>query len=176
MKKICAVIIAVCLLFGVSNVSAMSKANLKKKLTQTITINGVKVSVDNDTKAAIERYLDQFNVSSTDADYIAARVDKAIEILKGEGQTDFTKLSATAKSKLKALVEEISTNTSVHATVTNGSVVVYNPNDGSEFFEATKLVKHTGLGTSPLAIIAGLSVIVVAAGTCLVIKQLKTSE
>ena len=176
MKKICAVVIAVCLLFGISNVYAMSEAKLKSKLTQTITINGVQVSVDNETKVAIERYLNQFDVSSSDADYIAARVDKAVEILKEEGQTDFAKLSRTAKNKLKALVEEISANTSVKATVTNGSLVVYNPNNGSEFFEATKLVKHTGLGTSPLAIIAGLSVIVVAAGTCLVIKQLKTSE
>ena len=124
------------------------------------------------TKAAIERYLNQYDVNASDADYINTKLNEAISILKSEGQTDFKKLSTSAKNQLKALVEEISNNTSVNATVTNGSIVVYD-GAGEVFFEVTKLVKQTGSEMSTTAIITALSFLVVAAGACLVVKQVK---
>ena len=116
--------------------------------------------------------LNKYNVSSSDADYIKARIDTAISILKDEGQTDFSKLSSGAKDRLKALVVEISNNTSVKATVTNGSVVILDAN-GDTFFEVDNLVKQTGSGVTLTAVLAGVSVLIVAAGACLVVKQVK---
>ena len=172
MKKLSILLFAALLFVGVVRVNAMTEDELKDALTQTIEINGTKVSVDASTKAAIERYLNQYDVSSADADYINQRINTAISILKSEGQTDFKKLSANAKSRLKALVQEISDHTSVKATVTNGSVVVYGTN-GEVFYEVTDLVKQTGSTTTLTAIMAGISILIVAAGACLVVKQVK---
>lgn len=172
MKKLCVLLFAALLFVGVGRVNAMSENELKDALTQTIEINGTKVSVDGDTKAAIERYLNQYEVNSTDADYINTRINTAISILKSEGQTDFKKLSASAKSDLKALVKEISDHTSVKATITNGTIVVLDAN-GDTFYEVNHLVKQTGSATTLTAYVAGISVLIVAAGACLVIKQVK---
>ena len=172
MKKLSVLLFAVLLFVGVARVDAMTEDELKEALTQTIEINGTKISVDDATKTAIERYLNQYEVSSADADYINQRINTAISILKSEGQTEFKKLSSTAKSKLKALVEEISDHTSVKATVTNGSVVVLDPS-GNTFYEVTHLVKQTGSTTTLTAMLAGISVLIVAAGACLVVKQVK---
>lgn len=172
MKKLCVLLFAALLFVGVTRVDAISEDELKDALTQTIEINGTKVSVDDATKVAIERYLNKYNVSSSDADYIKARIDTAISILKSEGQTEFSKLSQDAKNRLKALVVEISDHTSVKATVTNGSVVILDAN-GDTFYEVDHLVKQTGSSVTLTAVLAGVSVLIVAAGACLVVKQVK---
>lgn len=173
MKKFSYVLLAVLLFVGVVRVNALSEEGLKEALTQTITINGVEWSVDSSTKAAIERYLNQYEVSSSDADYINERINTAISIIKSEGQTDFSKLSSSAKERLKALVVEISQNTSVKATVTEGSVVILTPDGQGTFFEVDHLVKQTGSSTTLTAMVAGVSILIVAAGACLVVKQVK---
>lgn len=172
MKKLGYLLLVVLLFVGVLRVDALTEDQLKDALTQTIDIKGTKVSVDAATKTAIERYLNQYDVSTTDADYINGKINTAISILKSEGQTDFTKLSASAKSQLKGLVEDISANTSVKATVTNGTVVVYD-GSGNVFFEVTKLVKQTGSEMTTTAMMAAISFLVVAAGACLIVKQVR---
>ena len=172
MKKLGILLFIALLFVGVVKVNAITEDELKEALTQTININGTKVSVDDATKTAIERYLNQYEVSSADADYIKARIDTAVSILKSEGQTNFKNLSQDAKDRLKALVVEISNNTSVKATVTNGSVVILDAS-GDTFFEVDHLVKQTGSGVTLTAVMAGVSVLIVAAGACLVVKQVK---
>ena len=172
MKKLSYLLLAALLFVGLLKVDALSEAKLKEALTQTITINGTEWSVDGSTKAAIERYLNQYDVSEADADYINERINTAISIIKSEGQTDFSKLSASAKNKLKALVVEISDHTSVKATVTNGSVVVLTPS-GDTFYEVDHLVKQTGSSMTTTAIVTAVSFVIVAAGACLVVKQVK---
>ena len=172
MKKLGYLFIAALFFVGLVKVDAMSESELKDALTQTITINGDKVSVDDATKTAIERYLNQYDVSESDADYINERINTAISILKSEGQIDFKKLSTNAKNQLKDLVTQISEHTSVKATVTNGSVVILDA-DGDTFYEVDHLVKQTGSNTTLTAMVAGVSVLIVAAGACLVVKQVK---
>ena len=174
MKKFMILTLVVSLFIGIRSVSAMSEADLKAKLTQTINVGGQEVTLDADTKAYIEKYLNQYDVSATDADYIAGKIDEAVAILQNEGKTNFSELSTTAKNNLKALVQNVNDNTSVKATVTGGSVVVYN-NSGTPFFEVTKLVKQSGFETSTVAIITSLSVLVVAAGAFFVTKQVKAN-
>ena len=175
MKKLFSVVLVLVMFLGVVTVKAMTEDELYDALTQTIKINGVNVSVSETTKNHIKTYLNQFDVSSEDCEFINTRINTAISILKSEGKTDFSKLSSSAKSQLKALVQEINSGTAVKATVTNGSVVVYD-NNGGEFFTVTDLVKQTGSGASTTAIIATISLVIVAAGALLVGRQVKHSN
>ncbi len=175
MKKLFSVLLVLAMVFAVTTVKAMSEDALYDALTQTITVKGVKYSVDDATKNHIRAYLNQFEVSSSDADYINTRINKAIKILKSEGKVVASELSASAKQKLKDLVVEISNNTSVNATVTEGSLVVYD-NNGDVFFEVTRLVKQTGSEVSTTAILASISLVIVAAGALLVGRQVKHSN
>lgn len=177
MKRLLSVGLVLVMLFAVVAVKAAGKTedDLYKALTQTITINGVEVTVSEATKNHIKSYLNQFEVSAEDCEYIINKINTAISILKSEGKTDFSKLSADAKAQLKALVVDIHDNTTVNATVTNGAVVVYD-NTGDVFFEVTDLVKQTGSETSTTAIIAAISLVIVAAGALLVGRQVKHSN
>ena len=157
-----AMIALVCfILAGTTQVSALSERDLLKKLTAAYNINGYNFQLSEGDKALAKRYLDENNVSATDADYIANKIDEAINILKSSGATnfsDFSKLPAETKSKLKSLVTDIASNTSVKATVKKGAVVVYNA-DGSVFAEMNKLVKNTG---SNMYVIPVLALLIVA--------------
>ena len=57
----------------------MSEAELKAKLTATYTIGNDKYAIGNDIKVLAERYLDQYEVSETDCDYIAKKIDEAVK-------------------------------------------------------------------------------------------------
>ena len=175
MKKIFLVSLIASLFFGINTVSAMSEADLQKKLTQSFTIAGQKVGVATDTKVLVERYLKENEVSSKDADYIASKIDEAIAILKAEGKTDFSKLSTSTKTKLKSLVSDISSNTSVKASVKKNALIIYNA-DGTVFAEVSKLVKQTGRETSQIVALVSIAGVVVVAGAYLVVRQVKTSK
>ena len=175
MKKITYVLLAVLLMFSVVTVNAMSEDELYDVLTKKYTINGDKWGVREGLKTYIKRYLDEFDVSEAHADYIKGKVDEALAILRKEGTGDWDKLSAGAKDDLKKLVEDVSNNTSVKATITNGSLVIKNPNTGADFYtsEADDIVKYTGSTNSMIALVAGISLLIVAAGSVLVVKQVK---
>ena len=175
MKKLLSVVLVLVMFFAVTTVKAMTEDELYDALTQTITVKGNKYAVDEATKNHARVYLNQFDVSSEDADYINVRINKAIDILKGAGTVDASKLSAGDKEDLKELVKEIRLHTSVNAEVTNGAVVIYD-NNGDVFFEVTRLVKQTGVETSTTAIIATISLVIVAAGALLVGRQVKHSN
>ncbi len=159
---------------GIKTVSAMSETDLKAKLTQTYTIGGEKYWIGNDIKVLAERYLDQYEVSETDCDYIAKKIDEAVKILQAAGVADASKLSNADKDKLKALVSDISANTSVKATVTRGSVVIYDA-EGEVFAEVSALVKQTDSSVSTIAIVAGVAFLITIAGVALVVRQVKNS-
>ena len=175
MKKLALATLVISLFFGMVSVNAMSEADLKAKLTQTITISGQKMTLPSETKVLVERYLNENEVSSKDCDYIANKVDEAIAIVQGEGQTDMNKLSRSSKDKLKTIVKEVSSNTSVKATVSKGVLIIYNA-DGTVFAEVSHLVKQTGSETSQIVAVAGVALVVVAAGAYLVVRQVKTSK
>ena len=175
MKRITYVLLAVLLMFSVVTVNAMSEDVLYDVLTKRYTIGGKEWGVSDSLKTQIRRYLDEFEVSPEHCDYIAARVQDALDILEDEGTADLNKLSADAKEDLKGLVELISDKTSVKATVRNGKLVVKNPNTGGDFYttDDDDIVKYTGSTSTIVAIVAGISLLIVAAGSVLVVKQVK---
>ena len=175
MKKIGIIALIVGLFaIGTVSVKALTEDGLKEKLLGTIEVGGTKYSLSNADKRIVETYLEQNDISETDATYIGEKVDAAITIIQGQGNVDFTNYPQSAKDDLKALVTDISTNTSVKASLTKDGLTVKNQ-DGSDTI-ITKLVKQTGYETSRTAIIVAISFLIVAVGTGLVIKQVKTGE
>ncbi len=176
MKKLSLVALIVSLfLVGLVNVNAISEKDLQAKFEETLTLNGDKYGLSSGDITLVERYLSKYEVSSSDADYIAERIDKAKSIIEADGHAKFANFSDSTKRQLKTLVDEISDHTSVKATTTKSSVIVYNA-DGSTFAEVTELVRQTGMENSNTAAIAGISLLIVAAGACLVIRQVITSK
>lgn len=175
MKKIMFTLLTVLLMFaGTLNISAMSESDLYAKLSATYDINGYKFSLSDGDKVLAKKYLDSYEVSSEDADYIATKIDEVVSEMRKSGVTDFSdfsKLPSSLKSKLRKLVEDVAANTSVNATVKKGFVVVYSP-DGKVFAEIGKLVKDTGLDIN---IIATLALIVVVVGAVVLVKNVKAN-
>ena len=158
--------------FGaVTNASAMTKEELEKKLTQTYNINGTNFKVSDDNKVLLERYLNSYDVSSSDADYIANKVDEAVAIIKASGVKSVDELSTASKNQLKGLIADVSTNTSVKATVNNGNLVIYNPDGSSVFAEVNKLVKQTGTVNSSMDYIVTVSIGILLVGSLVVIRK-----
>lgn len=176
MKKLSVIaLVASLFFFSLTSVSAMSEADLKAKFEGTLTLNGEKYGLAGSVITYVERYLNQYDVNSTDADFIAKRVDKAKKIIEKDGHAVFEDFSSDTKQQLRTLVDEIVAETSVKARLESGAVIILN-SDGSVFTEVTELVKQTGVETSYTALIASISLIIVAAGTCLIVRQVKTSK
>ena len=174
MKKLLLLSLVASFFVGFTSVSAMTEEELEAKLTQVVEIAGDKYSVSSVTKKEIERYLKENEVSSKDADYIAQKIDAAISILQSEGTANGKALSTSAKTKLKNLVSDIASNTSVKATVTSDALVIYN-DDNTVFTEVSELVKQTGSESSTIATIASMAFVITLVGTCLVIRQVKAN-
>ena len=165
------------LVFGIKSVNAMTEEELITKMTKAYTINGSEYKMDDADIVLLKRYLKEYDLSSADADYISSKVDAAISIVKKSGKTNFKDFSKQTKEDLKKLVEDVSANTSVKASVTSGSVVVYTPEGTKTFAEVTKLVKQTGTSISiSNIVIAGISLIVVLAGSVIITKELKAGK
>ena len=175
MKKLGFIFLFISVFFiGTLNVKAMTETELKDKLYQTVTVGGKKYTLSDEQKVITDRYLEKNEISSKDADIIWEKVQKAINIIKEQGNTNFTKYPQSVKNSLKALVAEISSETSVKATLTKDGLEVKNSDGSNVIIDGP--VKRTGYETSKTAIIAGISILIVAVGTCLIIKQVKTSE
>ena len=172
MKKILITLLVFALFL--TGARAMSESDLLAKLTASYDINGFTFQLSGGDKALAKRYLDENEVSSKDADYIAGKIDEAISLMRKSGAkdfSDFSKLPSSLKSSLKKLVQDVASNTSVKATVTKGKVVIYNA-DGTVFAEMSKLVKNTG---SEFEIIPLVALFVSFVGIVLVYKNVKAN-
>ena len=159
------------LLVGTLNVNAMSKDELKAKLTKAYTINGATFQATCDQKAQIKRYLSQNDVSESDADYIASKIDEAIAIIERGNANSFEKLTKAEKNEIKALLKEVSNNTSVKVTAVKNGVKVYNL-DGTVFTVATAYkVKYTD--TYMIIALAGVVSII---GIAVIARKMKKAN
>lgn len=165
-------VFALVFFMGVKPANAMTEQELKNKLEQTYVINGEKFKLSNDNKVLLERYLNQYEISEADADYIAARVDEAVAIIENSGKTNLNDLAQSTKDELKAIVEKVTANTSVTATVVNGNVVVYKPDGTGVFAEVDKLVKNTDTDNN-LTLVVGLSAGIVLISMVSLVKKSK---
>ncbi len=144
MKKIL-ILLLILSLGCMQSINAMTKEQFTEKLSQTYNINGYEFKASKDHLVQLERYLNQNELSESDMDYISEKFDEAIEILKSEPIRSIEEVTISQKSKLIPIVNDISSKTSVKATVSKNTIIIYNL-DGTEFTRVTFLVKQTGRG------------------------------
>ncbi len=144
MKKL--LVLFLLFIIGIANVKAISESELLNRLTKPYTVNGATFQATDEQKVLIERYLNQYEVSSTDADYIVSKLEEVFNVLKNSGKTSFYDLSSRDKQKIISLVADVATNTSVDCAIVDGSLVVYVPgsNRGEVFYEAPVNPTKTG--------------------------------
>ena len=126
MKKFLVFLVAVS--FGLASASAMTEAELKEKLFQSYTVNGAKFEATDEQKNLIETYLNQYEVTSADADVIYAKLQAAFDVLKKSGKTKFEDLNASQKKEITDLVADVDATPSMDVAIVNGKLVVYVPN------------------------------------------------
>lgn len=171
MKKVFyAFIMMLGLFVGFRTVNAATESDLRKKLDETFTINGEKYTIPSDIKVQLKRYLDEYEVSDKDAEYIMGKVDDAVKIVKESGAKSVNDLTKTAKSDLKTLVADVAANTSVNVTVSNGNIVLKTP-EGKVFAELSNPVKQTDLNLDLNMILVGISALVTLAGIALISRK-----
>ncbi len=146
MKKFGVIAFLVVVMFGLStNVSAMTESELQAKFTATYTVNGKEITLRDREKLLVEEYLIKNDVTPTDADYIAKKVDEALDIMRSSKVSDIRHLSSSEKRKLADLVVDISENTAVKATVLSGGILSIQNLDGTEFAKITQdAIRQTG--------------------------------
>lgn len=157
------------LVIGTINVKALTQDGLKEKLLGTITVGGEKYELTSGDKKIVKDYFAAHTLTDAEITLINEKLDSAISKIQGQGNVDFKNYPQSVRDELQELVRDIANGTTVNATLTRDGLTV----DGKLI---THLVKQTGYETSKTAIIAGVSFLIVAVGTCLVIKQVKTSE
>lgn len=156
MKKCSMLLLVTLAMFGFSvSANAMTEDELASKLTATYDVNGNEISLRDTEKVLVEQYLAKNEISESDADYIAGKVDEAIAILRNANVTNVNDLSTADKNKLVALVSDISDNTAIKATVLSGGVLSIQNIDGTEFARVTKeAIRQTG--TNNVLLITGV--------------------
>lgn len=167
MKKLFLMVIGVVALLS-TNVNAMSESELQAKLTKEYTINGASFKLDSSYVTQLERYLKENEISESDADYIASKIDEAVKIVEAGKATTIKELTKSEKDKLKALAADVSDKTEVKVTVEKGAVVTVYNTDGTVFTKVSDLIKYTNDNT--VAIIA-LGALAVLGGIVLVKKN-----
>lgn len=163
MKKIIYVLLGSVLLLGTTNVSALTKDDLKDKLTDIYEVNGVKFRATESQIAEIERYLEKNDLSDADATYIATKFDEAVAIIRKGNATSLDELTQAEKEQIIALINDVANKTSVKLTVSKGVITVYNL-DGTVFTKVDDVVKYTDSSNVLVTVastitVAGLAVI-----------------
>lgn len=155
MKKAFLTVLAATLVLGATNVSAMTEAQLREKLTQEYTVNGETFKADASMVAYIDQYLNDFEISAEDAQAISNAIDEAVKIVKEDGAKSFSKLSTDSKEKVIALANKVSSDTAIKVTLSNdGKLTVYEPNSNDVFAVVTDIIKYTD--NSAILMVAGI--------------------
>lgn len=153
MKKIFLAIIATVLFISATSVDAMTKDELKNKLTASYTVNGATIKVNGSQAALIERYLQQNNISSSDADYIAQKVDEALAVMEAGNARGLSELTKSEKNRIIAIINDVSNKTAVKIRISKGNVLTIYNTDGSVFTVISNVIKYTD--NSGIFVVAG---------------------
>jgi len=158
MKKLFLMVIGVVALLS-TNVSAMSESELQAKLTKEYIINGATFKLDDSYVAQLERYLKENEISESDANYIASKIDEAVKVVESGKATTIKELTKSEKDKLKALAADISEKTDVKVTIAKGAVVTVYNTDGTVFTKVSDPIKYTNDNTAIIVASVALAVI-----------------
>ncbi len=146
MKKVILVFALVAFL-GIINVKAATESDLLAKLSQGYVVDNETVKASDYQISEAKRYLNKYDVSESDADFIIAKIDEIYNLAKADKAKSFTELSDASKTKAVSIVAEISNKTSVKATLTkNGILTIYESDGKTVFTEIVDkdITKQTG--------------------------------
>ena len=146
MKKIIFVLVLVAFM-GIISVKATTESELKTKLMNGFEIGGEVIKPTDYQAQEIERYLNKYEVSDEHATFISEKIDEIYNIAKSCNAKSFTDLTSDAKSKIVSIVAEISSNTSVKASLTKNGILTIYESDGKTVFAEIidkDITKQTG--------------------------------
>lgn len=168
-KKLSLALLLAAGLVAVAPVNAMTEAELKTKLTQEYTVNGRTEKVKEDVVVQIERYLNKYEVSSADCDYIAKKIDEGLDLVRKGNATEWRQLTASEKEGLITIINDVSRKTSVKASLTKGGeLIVYEADGKTEFTRINDLIKNTD---DSMSIVLVSSAAISLVGLLLIIKR-----
>ena len=134
MKKFRNLLLALVVLFMSINVNAMTESELVAKIKKAYVIDGVEVKITASQVTELERYLNKYELSEADCDYISNKIDEAVAIAQSGKAKSFTELTSDEVAKMIAIVSDVSENTSVKATLTKGGKLTVFEEDGTTPF------------------------------------------
>lgn len=171
MKKIFLVIVAVFTLFSTKNVLAMTEAELTAKVKATYDINGHQLSVPTKYINLYDDYVNQYELTSADCQYIADQIDMLVSAARNNGVTSIKDLQTKCAEELRTACANVSANTGVKATVlANGKVSVSKYNNPNEVFAIIGVNVATNTGPASLVYIAGMITLI---GAGLLVYKIK---
>ena len=147
MKKILVTLFTLATFFGIVNVKAMSESDLRTKMANGYVVDETSVKPSEYQLSEIDRYLNKYEVSEEDCDFIASKMDEIYELAKADKAKSFTELSSASKTKAVSIVAEISSKTSVKASLTKNGILTIYESDGKNVFAQIidkHMVKQTG--------------------------------
>lgn len=171
MKKFLVLVVA--LFIGLVNVNAMTEAELKEKLYDTYTVNGATFKATDQERELIARYLDQYDVSSNDADYVYAQLQAAFDVLRNSGKTRFQDMTQAQKQQVVNIVAAVDENTDFDCAIVDAQFVVYQPDTqrSEEYYETPV---YPIAQTNGNLVVCGLGIISLI-GMALAVKKIKNA-
>ncbi len=125
---------------------------------------GAKYGMTSAHKVKIERYVSDNNVTNSQAEQVMAKANEAVKIMEEAGTTDFNKLTAEQKNKIKTIANEAASIVGLTLTFKNGTVEIYK--DGKRI-EALSLnsgkLAYTGNNVNLVLVVSSV-VVALAAG------------
>ncbi|MCI8636706.1 MAG: hypothetical protein HFJ36_02420 [Clostridia bacterium] len=125
---------------------------------------GAKYGMTSAHKVKIERYVSDNNVTNSQAEQVIAKANEAVKIMEEAGTTDFNKLTAEQKNKIKTIANEAASIVGLTLTFKNGTVEIYK--DGKRI-EALSLnsgkLAYTGNNVNLVLVVSSV-VVALAAG------------
>lgn len=178
MKKglmvVVAVFAAVFMFTGVKNVSAMTENDLRTKVNAGATINGNTITVPTRYLNLFNDYLDQYELTDSDCQYISDQIDVLIDAARNNGVTSFADMETKCASQIRQACANVSANTGVKATVlSNGNVSVSKYQLPNEVFAVVGTHLAVNTGTASLLFIAGIITLI---GVCLLVNKARKAE
>lgn len=150
MKKslLMVLLLAVISLAGITNVYAMTEDELRAKGNQTFDINGTPADIPASYIKLFNDYLDTFEVSEADCEYIAGQIDYLYGVAVAKNITNVVDLRKKAYAEVREVAANVTANTKATVTVNgNGVVTVSRYDDPSKVFakiEGNTVAKNTG--------------------------------
>ena len=156
-----------------TNVNAKTEEELLDYMSKEFQVAGKEVKLADSDILKIERYLSEYEVSSSNCDTIIAKIDEVIKIMNKENVSDPTKLSKAKRQEVLTILQEAATSAGASLTYDNTNKVVSIYKDGKLIDTASvnnyKLAQK-GTNNTIYFVIAGMALV---AGGAVAYKKLK---